>query len=309
VIDSILVPVDDTPDSERVIPVAVAIAKAMHADIEFLTVDSANVVRATMWGYHQGLIEALPAGVVGRGAVELSDAPVAEQLLDAYRLRPRSLLALATRAPGSLWQWLSGGSVGDDVVDETVRPVLLAGPQCVVDRPGDDHTIHATAALDGTDLDEQVAGAAVDWCRAVGSPLTFVRAVTTPAVPDAHRDAHVDLERRTAAARAAGVDAHATVVNAGEAGRAVLHLTTAGGILIVGSHRRRALGRAIHGSTALWLTHRSPVPVLVAGFTSTMAVANRGVGVVDLGSSQMMPSLSRTASELVGWSNLRTVAM
>lgn len=308
--DTLLVPVDDSPESERIIPLAARLALAVGAGIEFLTIDSPNVDAATTALYQQGLIQALPDGVTGRGTVTLGEAPIAELLLDAYRARPRALLALATRAPGSLWQWLGGGSIGDDVVQETLRPVLLAGPQCDASAAAVTFADHTTAALDGSSLDEQVIAAAVDWCRALGSPLTLLRAVIDPADPTAHRQAYDDVSLRAAEAGRHGVEARARIVDAGDPGKAVLRqVVAAGGIVVVGSHRRGPLGRIVHGSNALWITHRSTVPVLVAGFTTlpvTEPAAPEAAPAVD--GPRLAPCMGRTLAELVGWSDLRSIA-
>lgn len=306
--DTILVPVDDTPESERIIPVVVALAQAVGAGIEFLTADSPNTDAGTMAVYHQRLAEGLPPGVSAHGRVLLGDAPVADLLLDAYRERPRAILALATRAPGSLWQWLGGGSVGDEVVQDTLRPVLLAGPRCEASASAA-LGAHATAALDGSAVDDDVLAAAIDWCRALGSPLTLVRAVLTPAEFYAHADAAADLELRAETARHAGVEVAVRVIDTADAGRAVLRAATAaGGVLVVGSHRRGPLGRVVHGSNALWLTHRSPIPVLVAGFTTALQAAEAEAGF----EPDVRPATAPGPCELgvlLGWGPPEPIAM
>lgn len=313
-IDSFLVPVDDTPESERVLPIVAALATRLGARIELLTIDSPHVEVSAMAAYQERLIQALPEGVPGHGTVLLGDAPVAELLLDAYRNRPGALLALATRAPGTLWQWLGGGSVGDEVVQETLRPVLLAGPRCDAGATAAGLAAHTTAALDGTGVDEQVVATATEWARSLGTPLTLVRVVTTPAQPHAHRDAAADVELLAAEARREGLDVRREVVDAGDPARAVLHhVAAAGGVLVVGSHRRGPLGRAIHGSNALWIVHRSPVPVVVAGFATATAgaTAPSADDAVDLTASGpvVTPTPCPDLGALVGWSELPSIAI
>lgn len=308
--DSLLVPVDDTPSSERIIPVVAAIAQAVGVGIEFLTIDSPEVERGSMALYQERLCEALPDGVPGRGTIVLGDAPVAELLLDAYRARPSALLALATRAPGTLWQWLSGGSIGDDVVHETLRPVLLTGPQCDTATAALTITAHTSVALDGTELDDQVMAAAVGWSRSTRTRLTLLRVVTTPTEPCSHRDAAADVERRAAEARRHGIDVQVDVIDAGDPGRAILrHVTATGGLLIVGSHRRSPIGRVLQGSNALWLVHRAPVPVLVAGFSVAPAAAGGApAAAVDVTDARFAFTTS-TAAQLVGWSDHGAIAV
>jgi nucleotide-binding universal stress UspA family protein len=308
--ESLLVPVDDSPESERILPVAAAVALAAGAGIELLTVDSPNVDVGTTSLYHDRLGEALPAGIPTTGTVSTGDGPVAELLLDVYRARPASLLALATRAPGTLWQWLGGGSVGDDVVHEALRPVLLTGPQCDAEAAADIIAAPATAALDGTAVDEQVMDAAIDWCRQLGVGLTLVRAVTNPAEPSTHAGAAADLELRAAEVRARHVEVRTKVVDAGDPGRAVLRAVSAsGGILVVGSHRRGPLGRILQGSNALWLVHKSPVPVLVAGFSLATTTADAASADPVAGERRVALAVPSTAAELLGWSELGSIAV
>lgn len=307
--DALLVPVDDSPESERIIPVAVAIARSTGVGIEFLTIDGLHSDAATTATYQQRLVAALPPPVVGRGTVLQGDGPVVALLLDAYRVRPTAVLTLATRAPGSLWQWLGGGSVGDEVVQETERPVVLAGPRCEATAASGlaDHT---TAALDGSPVDEQVMTAAVDWALAMGTPLSLFRAVVTPALPRAHEHAAEDVERCAVAARRHGLEVASHVVDAGDPGRAVLrHVSAAGGALVVGTHRRSFASRFVHGSSALWLVHRSPVPVLVAGFSAGLvpAEAAEGARATDRAAGGLSPCWTSTAPELMGWSPRRSI--
>lgn len=301
--DTLLLPVDDTPESERILTVAVALAELVGASIELVTIDVPHADVGEMTLYHDRLLQGLPAGITGRGTVVLGDAPVVELLLGTYRDRPTALLALATRAPGSLWQWLGGGSIGDELVEEVLRPVLLVGPRCDLERAATSLAACTTAALDGTSLDDLVYAAAVDWSRVTGSPLDLTRIVPDPGRPSARADAAADVELRAHEARRFVEDVRVRVIDAGDPGRAVLRqVTTTGGLLIVGSHRRGPLGRMIHGSNALWLTHRSPVPVLVAGFRSAPAtVAALEARPAVEGEPAVHPCTPRSLAELVGW--------
>ena len=307
--DSLLLPVDDTRESERILPVAAAIARLVGATIELVTIDAPHTDVAEMSLYHDRLLRSLPAGIQGRGTVVIGDDPVVQLLLDTYRARPTALLALATRAPGSLWQWLGGGSIGDEVVEETLRPVLLAGPRCDLDRAAAAIAASTVAALDGTVLDDQVYAAAVDWCSATGSPLTLTRVVFDPSAPRSRADAVADVELRAHEARRFVDDVRIQVVDAGDPARAVLQqVGTAGGLLVVGSHRRGPLGRMIHGSNALWLTHRSPVPVLVAGFRArALGTPTEAVATAERRPTEALCTPG-TLGELLGWDLARREA-
>jgi hypothetical protein len=75
----------------------------------------------------------------------------------------------------------------------------------------------------------------------------------------------------------------------------------------VGSHRRSPAGRIVHGSNAIWLAHRSPVPVLVAGFRPIEAprpVAAPTTAYVEPVAS-CLSSIPRTLGELVGGTDPR----
>ena len=136
------------------------------------------------------------------------------------------------------------------------------------------------------------------------------RAVTTPSEPYTQRDAAADLDLRAAAARSHGIDVRTDVIDAGDPGRAILHhVSAAGGLLVVGTHRRGPLGRMIQGSNALWLAHKAPVPVLVAGFTVAPSAAGGAPALaVDLTDGRFAFNPC-TIGALFGWSDRGSIAV
>jgi nucleotide-binding universal stress UspA family protein len=261
--ETLMVPVDETAESERALPVAAAIAMATGARIDLITIDDPNTDRWAMTRYHERLWDQLPPGVIGSGTVTLTEEPVATELARCYGQRPTSLLVLATRAPGAVRELLSGGSVGDEVVQATSRPVLLVGPAWT-ETAAASTTTAAVAALDGTELDAATAETAVNWSLAVQCPLTVVRVLASGEAADVEA-ATDQLWERAAAARGRGTHATSLLLHSPDAGEAILQeLRHRTGVVVVGTHRRGAVGRLAHGSTGFWLVHRSPLPVLIA---------------------------------------------
>jgi nucleotide-binding universal stress UspA family protein len=230
--DSLLVPVDETPESERAVPIAAALARCTGAAIEFVTVDSPHVDLLPMRAYHEQLLSELPDGAGGSGTVVLDDRPVAEVIAELWAKRPGSLLVIASRTPGAL-RALVSPSIAGALVGSCDRPVLVVGDGC---DPAYQPSRHTTVALEDPSVDQDTFEVAVNWAHATRSPLNAVQLATAPGRP----------------ARAAATE--------------VLDVASAdGGTLVVGARHRGRLDRLLHGSGVSWLVHRATTPVLVVG--------------------------------------------
>ncbi len=265
-IGTVLVPVDETPEAERAVPVAAAVARRTGAAVELITVDSPHTETDEVTCYHERLIADHLGDVRAHGTSILTDEPVVDVLLRLRGVSTDGLLCMSTRAPGPLGEALLD-TVGEAVLHRSQDPVLLVGPSF---RPSAAVPVRAigpvVAGLEGTDQDRPVIEAAIDWAASTGSELLFTH-VATPRASSVRPEARSSLARSITDAEQRGVVALAEPIEADEARTGILRLlrTTPAGILVVGSHRRGVIGRLAFGTHAEWLVRRAPCPVLVAG--------------------------------------------
>lgn len=266
---TIVVPVDDGPTCERALPVAAALARATGATVELLTVDALGADPG--WTAHRlgSLAAEIGPDVDVTTTVVPTTGTVVEALAQLDRA-PGTLVCLAPHGRAPLAA-LVAGSVADGVVRRTTLPILLVGPAC----PAAPAMGPVVAAVDGSERDPSVVAAAVGFARATGAALEVLHVVTAPSAPDAWAAADAVLARAEAAARDSGVATTTGLVAATDPEVGVLRALDGAGCVVVGSHRRHALGRLVLGSTGTALTRRAPCPVLVAA-DATVAPAGAG---------------------------------
>lgn len=273
--DQVLIPLDRSPGSERVVRPAIALAGRLGA-------------RLVLWGvaFDAGLVDELEehlASVLrreadGRGElhVTFSHDP-AEAITDAARSRPGTLIAMATHARGQIGEAVLG-SVSYEVLRRAQGPVLFVGPKFDSDRftqcPGDFTSI--AACVDGSRVSECVLDPAAGLAHDAALDLTVLRALRddNPLVDEDEAMAYVEEQRRRLGPRAHGQ----VIVDGHPADALVLWARqTPGSILAVATHGRSGLDRLHMGSVAASVVRRSPSPVLVVpalvGVTATESMS------------------------------------
>jgi nucleotide-binding universal stress UspA family protein len=266
-IRSLVVPVDETADSERVLPVAAAVADRVGAPIELLTVDSTGADRHEMERYQARIAGRHLVGLPWRGSIELTDVGVAETIVANADRRPGSLLCMATDARGAVGE-LVLGSVGDRVVELLDSTALLVGPDVRTDPSSLRSWLGGPVVvlLEGNVEDGPLAARAAAWARHLDRPVVLAHVLRSPGeAGSAAARARAELDSVAQVAVAEGLDVKTVLVDDADVGRAALRLhRELGGGLVVGTHRRRPLGRLAHGSDALWIVRRATCPVLVS---------------------------------------------
>jgi len=178
---SILVPLDGSPQSEAVLPLATAIAKAQAQALTLVSVvepegsnplllhieqdsDLARSLHREAEAYLNRIAQRLTVqGVATSGAI-VGGVP-AEQILRFASERGVSMIAMATHGRGGIQRWALG-SVADKVMRLSSLPTLLVRPPETVEP---DHTIalkQLLVPLDGSALAEAALGPAVRLAQA-----------------------------------------------------------------------------------------------------------------------------------------------
>ncbi len=291
---TVIVPVEQTPQSERALPVAVALANAVGGRVELVTVDSPRTDTTETEWYQSCLAASLPEAVRGQGVISRADAPVPDQLVEVGRRFPSSVICLATAGRGRVGELLEG-SVAAGLVRQSTRPVLLVGPEAVAEPPSELLVGSVVAALDGSEADADVLAAAGELAASLDEGVALVHVITGHGDESTRAEGRRVLDAAEDVLAGFGVTATTLLAIASDPAPAILGMTSAAtSALVVGSHRRGPFGRLAHAATAMWLVHRAPCPVLV------VPAARASVASTDLAASAVVDDEVAPASASVG---------
>jgi nucleotide-binding universal stress UspA family protein len=160
-IRTIVVPIDDSDQSERALPYARFLAARLGVDIRLLAVAGAPDRRERL----ERALDHAQAQLVG----QLGDTRVAYDFWTAERIVAATSAAHAVACIAT--RWPTGPSMARQVVFHSERPVLLVGP-CADRRPALDGTV-ITAPGDNPNRRGLIDIASV-WSRAIGLTATLL---------------------------------------------------------------------------------------------------------------------------------------
>jgi nucleotide-binding universal stress UspA family protein len=267
---TILVPLDGSPLGERALPYATAIANA--------TGDHLRLVRVAR-GDATGAADDLRRVATGLNRPDTSTAvlagdPATEILREAHRAGA-GLVALSTHGRSGLGRWLYG-SVADAVLRRADLPVLLVPAACPPAwRP--EGAWRVLIPLDGSPFAEAAIEPGAKLAEALCVETLLLRVVGTPTFSlDAGGD-------RGGPSAAAFIDAARRYVDAvvdglRRRGRAAEGLVAVGppattiadvarrrgaGVIVMATHGRSGVRRAVLGSVATGAIRATTVPVLL----------------------------------------------
>jgi nucleotide-binding universal stress UspA family protein len=312
----VLVPLDGSGFAEAALPLAAAVVRATVAELELVSATDPLPPAVTGGGEVAGL--AVPVAGEIPGAIPVTTQEYVERLRTerttylhetARRLREHleveagvvladdrpdravlrrveetgaDLVVMATHGRGPLERaWL--GSVTDRVVRQLHVPVLLVRPVAeerpdLAAAPG---VRRVVVALDGSELAEAGLKPAARLAKALGVPVTLLRAVggrlelESPYIPHAAQayQEHLDTERREAseylggaaeAVASYGARLGERLVVEGNAARAILDAADRDGdVVAMATHGRGGLKRLILGSVSDKVVRGALMPVLL----------------------------------------------
>ncbi len=274
----LLVPLDGSDASARALPYAAVLARALAVQITLLAVwqpiaphalrfrgapSAADVERETeataetYLGQARSLIDAaLPVTTLVRRG------DPAGEIVDAARTAKAKMIVMSTHGRSGISRWRLG-SVAGRVLRESETPLLAIGPAVAANASSAADIRRMMVALDGSKFGEAALPIAGELASALGAHVTLARSVasafiqypfapialTLPAVDDElEAEARAYLETKTAACSGAdlavlhGSDAATQLCDAIDARRIDL--------VVMATHARVAVGRAVLGSTA-----------------------------------------------------------
>jgi nucleotide-binding universal stress UspA family protein len=280
----ILVPLDGSPFAEAALPVARALTKQTGGELRLVHVVevpealSYPEYRAEdrAWG-EQYLSELAAAESARASAVTTSvrEGRILEEIHEEAREWKAELIVMTTHGRGGVSRlWM--GSVADRCVRSSSVPVLLVRPHEKPEMAAPPFApSRVVVPLDGSALAESALPHATALAKAFGARLVLLRGIAQfggfeaghPPL-DPH---HVESERaeaegylaeRAAAPRSAGVPLEVSVLT--EAGLAEAIVARAGGeVIVMTTHGKGGLDRAVFGSVADKVVRSAACPVLV----------------------------------------------
>ena len=293
---SMLVPLDGSPFAEHALSYARPLARRSRAKIHLVlahTPLAAHAAEMTPPGTYQQwedaserrertYLERVGDRLKEDGFdvdVELREGSPARALVERSR-EGVDLVVMATHGRGGVERlWL--GSVADQLVRHSHVPVLLVRP-AGTETPADERGFrHVLAATDGSNAAEAAVEHAVGIARLCGARLTLLRVVPMPYGPGSPYIPHAaefdrDAVRRREATAGAQLRVTAGRLDTGSAVRTLVGrayhpargildaaMETDADLIVLGTHRRLGLARAVLGSTADRVVRAATVPVLV----------------------------------------------
>ena len=247
--ESLLVPVDLTTVSDRVLDAVRVLAQRGGLPVHLVTTTSPGLDPSSD-----------TADLVQRGTelgaldVEMhvltTDDPV-DAVVALHRRLPSTLLCLATHARTAAVE-LVLGSFTDELLRGHVGPALVVGPACEpVDLSGD-----IVLALASDSPVVKLAATARRWQSSFGGALEIVEVVRPSQAPQSRP---AELERA-----AAWLDAPVRTIESWDPAQALVECTIdEGAMVIVATHAHDRLTRLVLGSVTWELIQRSATPVLV----------------------------------------------
>ena len=286
--DTILVPCDGSPESERALEIAVPLAQALGCRLLLAWVweeipGLAEVVDQALLSQIEGreireresYLERLASDRCVRAGVETETVvPVgqpAEELVALAGEEQVRYINMATHGRSGFKRWRLG-SVADRVIRTTpITAVLL--------KPDPEVTLQPTiarilVALDGSAQAQHALAEAAALAQACGAALTLLRAVTVivPSTPmgmdtayeQANQAAVAGAQAALDAERAArpGLEVEATVYS-GDAASAIIAAAEHADLVVMGSHGRGGVKRFLLGSVSDAVIRGSNRPVMV----------------------------------------------
>jgi nucleotide-binding universal stress UspA family protein len=251
-----VVPLDGSDYSERALPVAEALVSRVNGALLLVSAQ-----------YH-GPID--PHEYLGEQAARITQCPVdivasthdraAVAIESALEGGDDRVVCMTTHGRGS-WRWAAVGSVAEEVIQRTDRPLVLVGRHCRTDflERGKDLLVCADRAEAAAGL----APAVHTWAEALGLH-TRVAVVVHPLDVESAEHSEVVLGPL---AQALGMpdsrDAHLLRANYVAGALADLADDLPAGLMAISSHARTGFRRFSLGSETMAVLHLAPCPVLV----------------------------------------------
>jgi nucleotide-binding universal stress UspA family protein len=253
----IVVPLDGSRFAERAIPVARTIAHRVGAGLALVTTDWDGRSEASI-AYLEGVAAGIDDVPTEATVVDAPPTIAIERVVDAG---PDRIVCMTSHGRGKI-RWAVMGSVAEDVLRNSVEPVVVVGRHC---EPGWPPGIsYVLVCVDGSTPDDPVVPVATRWAKALGLGVR-VASVIHPLDIEGATTPNPVVEAITEQFASAGVDA-ATVNPRGwyvTGTIADLAHSLPAALIVMNTHGRTGRARMTLGSVAMGTVGLAPCPVLV----------------------------------------------
>jgi nucleotide-binding universal stress UspA family protein len=254
----IVVPLDGSPLAERAVRVAKPLASHLGATITLVTSTADGETERP-----QSYLDSVATLFDHRGfeLVVVSDCRAADAIQQTAGVSAECLVCMTTHGRGRL-RWAVAGSVAEEVIRESHKPLLLVGPRGEPTWAQPSGRIVVCA--DGTSCAVAATRQACDWARTLGLEIVITFVMHPLDVEDAIRPEEVfgPLEEIV---RVAGIPVHTSVLRSSFVAGALADIadepeTT---MLVMGARRHSSVARAVLGSVTMGVLNSASCPVLV----------------------------------------------
>jgi nucleotide-binding universal stress UspA family protein len=256
----IIVPLDGSPFSEGAAPIAREIAGRVGAHVLLMATHFDDVDLERRMKYLASVADRVAGDSIGSISInEHPDALVIEELLHDD---PNRIVCMRSHGFGRVL-WAVLGSVAEQVVRESRRPMLLVGRHCPEGRPSDMR--HMVVGVDGSSVADPVIPVAADWAAALGLDV-HVAIVLHPFDFAAVGFPEDVLDAIVARFVALGVDAVPVVLHGAHTAGAIADYASdvSAALVAMSTHARGGVARAALGSVAMGTVGLVECPVLLA---------------------------------------------
>ncbi len=268
---AIVVPLDGSVESERALDIAVPMAKHLKVPLRAVSYVDRHYVAQTELDVRASLGARDLGDLDVRITIEEPTGRIADHLLDLVGEvdgpdASDALLVLSTRGRGR--SELFAGSVANEVVRKSGRPVLLVGPSCRVE--AFDPTRSVVVASDDSGTSEGILPAAIAWADAFSAPMMLL-SVLDPAAASLAEQSHGDLSETAGLHRLAdrlraktSASVEYDVLHFWHPAPAIVERAAPENVSVIAmaTHGATGLARLTAGSTTSAVTRTAEVPIL-----------------------------------------------
>jgi nucleotide-binding universal stress UspA family protein len=252
---TLVVPLDGSAYAERALPIAKRLSEQMGAGLVLVSAQYYGPLEPSEYLEEKAALVGEPVEIVATKATY-----AAEVIVETVDSGDDRIVCMTTHGRGR-FRWAALGSVAEEVIRRSDRPVLLVGRNCRADFL--ERSSRLLACCDGSEESGGLAPAARAWADLLDLELR-IAVVTHPL--DVGSAEHCDALLQSVVAQFEGVKpAAATMIRSRFVAGAIADYADELPAALVGlnCHGRTGLARFALGSVTMGVLHLAPCPLLV----------------------------------------------
>ncbi len=264
-VQHLIVPIDDSPESWTAFDVALALSARVTADILVVQIESDPMhTQQSSERLRDGVGRRAPHDVSISTEIRLSVRPIGEELADVAATKPGAMIVMASHGRGRSAAIV--GSVAEDMLRRCPNPTMLVGPSVQPDA----FRGPIVATVDGSDESELVLPIAAQWAGTLGSHAWII----TVASPSTNERSAMgtDIGSSSYLAQLAkglrqesGVEVEYDELHGERPATSIAEYCTRhdASLIVASSHGRSGMSRLTLGSVVSGIVRHATCPVMV----------------------------------------------